>query len=53
MLKKMDEWYEKGQMKQGSSLNMDSSYEEIEDEYETLMEEKRKKILLNYKDGGL
>ena len=43
MLKKMDEWFEKGQVKQGNSLNMDSSYEEIEDEYETIMEEKRSK----------
>lgn len=43
MLKKMDEWYEKGQIKQGNTLNMDSSYEEIEDEYETIMDEKRKK----------
>lgn len=43
MLKKMDEWFEKGQVKQGNTLNMDSSYEEIEDEYETIMEEKRTK----------
>ena len=43
MLKKMDEWYEKGQIKQGNTLNMDSSFEEIEDEYETIMDEKRKK----------
>ena len=53
MLKKMDEWYEKGHTKESSSLNIDSSFEEIEDEYETIMEEKRKRILLNYKDGGL
>ena len=43
MLKKMEEWYEKGQLKQSTHLNMDSSYEEIEDEYETVMEDKRKK----------
>ena len=43
MLKKMDEWYEKGHTKESSSLNIDSSFEEIEDEYETIMEEKRKK----------
>ena len=43
MLKKMDEWYEKGHTKESSSLNADSSFEEIEDEYETIMEEKRKK----------
>ena len=43
ILKKMEDWYAKGQVKQNSDLNMDSSYEEIEDEYETIMEEKRKK----------
>uniref|UniRef100_A0A6C0FA96 Uncharacterized protein n=1 Tax=viral metagenome TaxID=1070528 RepID=A0A6C0FA96_9ZZZZ len=43
MLKKMDEWYEKGHTKQSSSLNIDSPFEEIEDEYETIMDDKRKK----------
>jgi hypothetical protein len=43
MLKKMEEWYDKGHIKQNSDLSMDSSFEEIEDEYETIMEEKRKK----------
>ena len=43
MLKKMDEWYEKGHTKSNTHLNMDSPYEEVEDEYETIMDEKRKK----------
>lgn len=43
MLKKLEEWYAKGLVKSSSSFNMDSPYEEIEDEYETVMEEKRKK----------
>lgn len=43
MLKKLDEWYEKGLIKHNSHFNMDSSYEEIEDEYETALEDKRKK----------
>lgn len=43
MLKKMEEWYEKGQLKQNNHLTMDSSFEEIEDEYETVMDDKRKK----------
>ena len=43
MLKKLDEWYEKGQTKHSSHFTMDSSYEEIEDEYETVMDDKRKK----------
>jgi hypothetical protein len=43
MIKKIEEWYEKGHTKQHSHFNMDSSYEEVEDEYETILEEKRKK----------
>lgn len=43
MLKKMEDWFEKGHVKQSSDLNMDSSFEEVEDEYETIMDEKRKK----------
>jgi len=43
MLKKLEEWYEKGSIKNNSHFNMDSAYEEIEDEYETALEDKRKK----------
>jgi len=43
MIKKLDEWYEKGLIKNTSRFNMDSSYEEVEDEYETALEDKRKK----------
>lgn len=43
MIKKLDEWHEKGLTKQHSHFNLDSSYEEVEDEYETAMEDKRKK----------
>jgi hypothetical protein len=43
MIKKLDEWYEKGQLKNGTRFTMDSSYEEVEDEYETAMDDKRKK----------
>lgn len=43
MLKKLDEWYERGQIKHSTTLNMDSEFEEVEDEYETYLEEKRKK----------
>ena len=43
MLKKMDEWYEKGQLKQNSHLTIDSPFDEIEDEYESVMDDKRKK----------
>ena len=43
MIKKLEEWYEKGLVKHITHFNMDSAYEEVEDEYETAMEDKRKK----------
>ena len=43
MLKKMEEWYAKGQLHNSSNFSMDSPYDEIEDEYETVMEDKRRK----------
>ena len=43
MIKKLEEWYEKGTIKNTSRFNMDSNYEEIEDEYEGALEDKRKK----------
>lgn len=43
MLKKMEEWYDKGHVKHTNNFTMDSDFDEVEDEYETIMEEKRKK----------
>ena len=43
MIKKLEEWYEKGLIKHITHFNLDSAYEEVEDEYETAMEDKRKK----------
>jgi hypothetical protein len=43
MIKKLDEWYEKGLIKNSSRFTIDSNYEEVEDEYETAVEDKRKK----------
>lgn len=43
MLKNLENWYEKGVIKSMSRLTMDSSYEEIEDEYEGALEDKRKR----------
>lgn len=43
MIKKMEEWYDKGHIKHMSSFTMDSDFDEVEDEYETFLEEKRKK----------
>jgi hypothetical protein len=43
MIKKIDEWYEKGLIKHNPHFNIDSNYDEVEDEYETALEDKRKK----------
>ena len=43
MIKKLEEWYEKGLIKNITHFNIDSSYEEIEDEYESALEDKRMK----------
>lgn len=43
MIKKLEEWHDKGLTKNNSHFNIDSSFEEIEDEYETALEDKRKK----------
>jgi len=43
MIKKLEEWYDKGLIKHSSHFNLDSDFDEVEDEYETAMEDKRKK----------
>jgi hypothetical protein len=43
MLKKLEEWHDKGIIKHNPNFNLDSNYEEIEDEYESAMEDKRRK----------
>lgn len=43
MIKKLEEWREKGLIKSYSHFNEDSAYEDIEDEYESAFEDKRKK----------
>lgn len=43
MLKKMEEWREKGLIKGYGDFNMESPFDEIEDEYETVLEDKRRK----------
>lgn len=43
MIKKLEEWYEKGAIKHSSHFNMESNYDEVEDEYEGALEDKRKK----------
>ena len=43
MLKALDAWHEKGLIKEMSRLNMESDFDEIEDEYESALEDKRKR----------
>lgn len=43
MIKKLEDWYDKGLIKHTSNFNIDSAFDEIEDEYETALEDKRKK----------
>jgi hypothetical protein len=43
MIKKLEEWYEKKLIKHSSHFTMDSDYNEVEDEYESALEDKRKK----------
>lgn len=43
MIKKLEEWKDKGLIKNMSHFTLDSNYEEVEDEYETALEDKRKK----------
>ena len=43
MIKKLEEWHDKGLVKSSSHFTIDSSYEEVEDEYETALEDKRRK----------
>ena len=43
MIKKLEEWAEKGTYKHGTTFTMESNFEEVEDEYEGALEEKRKK----------
>jgi hypothetical protein len=41
MIKKLEEWYEKGLTKTSSHFNMDSNYDEVEEEYESILEDKK------------
>lgn len=43
MLKHLDEWHERGIIKNMSKLTMDSNYDEIEDEYEGALDDKHKR----------
>lgn len=43
MIKNLEDWHEKGIIKNISHFNMDTDYDEVEDEYEGALEDKRKR----------
>jgi len=43
MIKSMENWHDKGLIKNSNHFNLDSVYEEVEDEYEACLEDKRRK----------
>ena len=43
MIKKLEEWHAKGLIKNNSHFSLDSDYTEVEDEYESALEDKRRK----------
>jgi hypothetical protein len=43
MIKKLEEWAERGHIRNAVHFNSDSTFEEVEDEYETALEDKRKR----------
>lgn len=43
MLKKINEWCDKGIIRQNPNFTMDTPFEEVEDEYESCLDDKRKK----------
>jgi len=53
MIKKIEEWFEKGHIKNNPHFTLDSPYEEVEDEYETALEDKRKKDALKLQSWWL
>jgi Family of unknown function (DUF5767) len=53
MLSSLNDWYEKGIIKNISHFTMESSYEEIEDEYEGALEDKRKRDAVKLQQNWL
>jgi hypothetical protein len=43
MIKNLEQWHEKGLVKNISHFTMDSNYDEVEDEYESALDDKRKR----------
>ena len=53
MIKSLEQWHEKGLIKTISHFNMDSVYEEVEDEYEGALEDKRKRDAIKIQQNWL
>jgi hypothetical protein len=53
MIKKLEEWYERGHIKNSTHFDLNSPYDEVEDEYETAVEDKRKKDSLKLQSWWL
>jgi hypothetical protein len=53
MLSSLNDWYEKGIIKNISHFTMESSYEEIDDEYEGALEDKRKRDAVKLQQNWL
>lgn len=53
MIKSLEQWHEKGLVKNISHFNMDSSYEEVEDEYEGALDDKRKRDAIKIQQNWL
>jgi len=53
MIKNLEQWHEKGLVKNISHFNMESVYEEVEDEYEGALEDKRKRDAIKIQQNWL
>lgn len=53
MIKSLEQWQEKGLIKNYSNFNIDSSYEDVEDEYEGAMDEKKKRDAVKIQQNWL
>jgi hypothetical protein len=53
MIKSLEQWHEKGLVKNISHFTMESTYEEVEDEYEGALEDKRKRDAIKIQQNWL
>ena len=53
MIRNLEDWYEKGIIKTANRFTMDSNFEEIEDEYEGALEDKRKRDAVKLQQNWL